>query len=138
MTPQTLASLHARAFAWRERGWSAAEFEALLANPHTILVGDDRAFLVGRSIAEEAEVLTLATDPDQRRKGLGRACLDAFETTACARGAVTSLLEVAADNGPAITLYLKAGYQQISCRAGYYRRSDSPSIDALILKKSLV
>lgn len=137
MTPETMARLHARAFAGQMRAWSTAEFQALLDSPLTFATGDERAFALGRAIADEAELLTLATDPAQRRHGLARACLAAFETAAQARGAHRAFLEVAADNAPALALYHAAGYVQIARRATYYARAAAPAIDALILQKPL-
>ncbi|WP_294611737.1 GNAT family N-acetyltransferase [uncultured Roseovarius sp.] len=137
MTPETLARTHARAFAGQSRGWTAQEIADLLNSPLVFAVGDLHAFALGRAIADEAELLTLATDPDHRREGRARACLAAFETTAQARGARTAFLEVAADNAAARALYRGAGYQQIACRTGYYTHADRAAVDALILQKPL-
>lgn len=137
MTPETMARLHARAFAGQMRAWSAAEFQSLLDRPLTIATGDAQAFALGRAIADEAELLTLATDPAHRRRGLARACLGAFEAEARKRGARRAFLEVAADNAPALALYHAAGYAQIARRAGYYARPAGRAADALILQKPL-
>ncbi|RXV60817.1 ribosomal-protein-alanine acetyltransferase [Roseovarius sp. A46] len=137
MTPETLSATHARAFAGQGRGWSAAEFAALLDSPYTFVVGDARAFALGRAIADEAELLTLATDPGHRRAGLGRACLARFEAEAKARGAVRGFLEVAADNAAACALYAAARWRKCACRAGYYPRAGGIAVDALILEKHL-
>jgi ribosomal-protein-alanine N-acetyltransferase len=137
MTPETLATCHARAFGNSGRAWSAEEFATLLGSAFVFAVGDARAFVLGRVIADEAEVLTLATDPDYRRKGLARACLTAFDASARARGATTAFLEVAEDNAPALALYRAAGYRETARRVGYYARSQGPKVDALILSKTL-
>ncbi|MFU8776875.1 MAG: GNAT family N-acetyltransferase [Roseovarius sp.] len=137
MTPEILATCHARAFADSGRAWSAGEFATLLDSAFVFALGDARAFVLGRVIADEAEVLTLAADPDHRRKGLGRACLAVFDATARARGAATAFLEVAADNTPALALYRAAGYRETARRAGYYARGHGPKVDALILRKTL-
>lgn len=137
MTPETMARLHARAFAGQMRAWSTAEFQSLIDSPLTFVTGDARAFALGRAIADEAELLTLATDPAHRRHGLARACLASFETAARAHGARRAFLEVAADNAPALALYHAAGYVQIARRAAYYDRATGPATDALILQKPL-
>ncbi|RBI87192.1 ribosomal-protein-alanine acetyltransferase [Rhodosalinus halophilus] len=134
MTPETLAALHARAFA---RGWTAEEFARLLESPHVFALGDGRAFALGRVAAEEAELLTLATDPLHRRQGLARARLAAFEAEARARGATTAFLEVAADNGAARALYEASGWAEAGRRPRYYPRSDGPAADALIMRRAL-
>ena len=135
MTPEVMARCHARAFAGQGRGWTAAEFTALLDSGHVFAVGDDRAFALGRVVADEAEVLTIATDPGHRRAGMGRAVLAALEGKAKARGALRVFLEVAADNSAALGLYTGAGYGEVSRRKAYYMRSDGHRVDALILEK---
>lgn len=136
MTPEDMARTHARAFAGQSRGWSAQEMADLVQSPLVFAVGDARAFALGRAIAGEAELLTLATDPDHRRLGLARGCIAAFEATAQSRGARTAFLEVAADNMAARALYKVSGYQEIACRTGYYTHADRAAVDALILQKS--
>lgn len=137
MTPETLAAAHARAFAGNARAWSAAEFAALLDSPHVFASGNARAFALGRVIADEAELLTLATDPAHRRKGLARAALAAFETEARARGAVRGFLEVADDNAAARALYAVAQWCECARRPGYYPRAGGSVADALIMEKTL-
>ncbi|EAQ04488.1 ribosomal-protein-alanine acetyltransferase, putative [Pseudooceanicola batsensis HTCC2597] len=136
MTPEALAALHRRCFD-TPRPWTSAEFAALLATDTVFLTGDLHAFALGRVVAGEAELLTLATDPDRRRAGLGRRCLQAFEAAARARDAQEAFLEVAADNGPAIALYRSAGWRTTGRRRDYYRSPDGQRIDAGIMGKSL-
>jgi len=83
MTPDSLASLHARCFT-TPAPWSAASFAAFLADPAVFLIADPqgRAFLLGRVIAGEAELLTLATAPESRRLGLARDLLARFDRQA--------------------------------------------------------
>lgn len=126
MTPQALADTH-RAANTVDRGWSAQEFESLLASG-AVIYGDARSFVLARCVAGEGEVLTLATHPDHRRKGLARAALAAF----CA-DCDAVVLDVAADNAPALALYRSLGFDQVGRRPGYYRRSDT-AVDALILR----
>lgn len=136
MTPATLAATHARAFV-NTRGWSALEFAALLGSPGVILTGDATAFALGRVIVDEAEVLTLATNPTHHRQGLARAALAAFEARARAVGAKTVFLEVAEDNHPASALYAAANYAQVGRRPGYYATLTGNRVAALILQKPL-
>jgi len=137
MTPEAFAATHARAFDGQGRGWSAAEFAALLDSPHVFAVGRARAFALGRAIADEAELLTLATDPAHRRQGLARAALAAFEAEARARGVVRGFLEVACDNAAARALYAAAKWREYARRPGYYPRMGGSAADALILEKYL-
>ena len=132
-----MAAIHARAFAGQGRNWSATEIGRLLKSAHVFAVGGLHAFALGRVVADEAELLTLATEPAHRGQGLGRAALRAFEVEAVARGACTAFLEVAADNRAALALYLAERYDEAARRPAYYQRETAIRIDALILRKSL-
>jgi len=138
LTPQALAALHARAFT-TPPPWSAAAFAGLLDSPLVFLTADPegRAFALGRVVAGEAELLTLATDPGARRQGLARAQMAEFDRAAQARGAITAFLEVAEDNAPARALYAACGWLPQGRRAGYYRAPGGACVAALILCKSL-
>jgi ribosomal-protein-alanine N-acetyltransferase len=135
-TPTVLAALHAACFVV-PRPWNEAEFTALLGDPATLLLAEPGAFLLARIAADEAEILTLATAPGQRRRGCARRLLAAFHTAAAARGARRALLEVAAGNGPARALYAAAGYAEAGRRRGYYRHPDGTGDDALLLARPL-
>ncbi|RVT87123.1 GNAT family N-acetyltransferase [Rhodobacteraceae bacterium CCMM004] len=136
MSPAALATLHAAAMTV-PRPWTAAEFAALLADPATLLACRPHGFALGRVVLDEAELLTLATDPGHRRRGIGRACLAAYETAAAARGAVRGVLEVAEDNAAARALYTAGGYAPCGRRPGYYRAADGRAVDALIYARPL-
>ena len=135
-TPEALARTHARAFAGEGRSWSAAEFAALLDASHTVLAGDARGFALARVVADEAELLTVATDPGHRRQGLARAALCAVAAEALARGAVRIFLEVAEDNIAAVALYGACGFERVGRRADYYLRG-AGRVDALIMARPL-
>lgn len=131
-----MASLHGRCFT-TPRPWCAADFEVHLANPLSFLCLSPFGLAIGRAVADEAELLTLAIDPDHRRKGHGAHLLTDYERTAVEKGASMSFLEVASDNRIAITLYHSAGYVQAGQRMGYYRRPDGSRCDAIVLRKEL-
>lgn len=132
-----LAAIHAACFTDAPRPWSAAEITALAAAPGGFLIEQPGGFVLGRALAGEAELLTIAVAPEARRQGLGTALLAAFTAAAAARGAETAFLEVAADNAPALALYLGAGWHETGRRRGYYRPRAAPPIDALVLARSL-
>ncbi len=129
-----MAALHARVMT-TPRPWTADEFRALLASANVFTVGSVKGLAVGRAVSDEAELLTLAVDPDHRRQAIGRACLAGFEEIASHRGARHAHLEVAADNMPAIALYEGAGYVRSGLRAGYYRTPEGRRVDALVYRK---
>ena len=137
MTPEALARIHAQAFS-STRAWLAAEFRDLLDQPGMVLTGDDRAFALLRVTLDEAEVLTVATAPEHRRKGLARAVLAQAETAVQTLGAAVIFLEVAEDNDATRALYAQAGYAQIGRRPGYYLPKDAAPVAALVLRKAVV
>jgi ribosomal-protein-alanine N-acetyltransferase len=155
VTPQALAALHAVCFS-HPRPWSAAEFAGLLGSPGVILLtapsslpdgrssplrSEERpagreersAFLLGRVVAGEAEVLTLAVAPAARRQGSAAALLARFLAAAAAAGAVRAVLEVAEDNAAARALYARAGFAEVGRRRSYA----GPGVDALVLARDL-
>jgi ribosomal-protein-alanine N-acetyltransferase len=133
MTPQDLASTHAAAFR-TSRPWTAQEFAALLENPHTQIFGDTQCFALIRLVADEAELLTIATHPDRQRRGLARSCMAAWHQATRQQGATRCFLEVAADNHPAIALYTSCGYFRCGERKGYYTRNPGPNVDAIVME----
>lgn len=137
MTPADMAAVHRRAFGAEARVWRAAEFAQFLADPRVICVAESCAFALARIAGDEAEVLTLACDPDCQRQGLGRRCLLQLIEEARQVGVRRMFLDVAADNCPAIALYSSMGFEGVGRRTGYYRRAGSVGVDALVLQKTL-
>lgn len=131
-----LAAIHGRCFTI-PRPWSAAEIDGILATSGAFLLAEADGFLIGRALAGEAELLTLAVAPEMRRKGLATRLLAAFLDRAAREGASRAFLEVAADNAPARALYARAGFAESGCRRGYYRHPDGRATDALILTRPL-
>ena len=136
MTPDALATLHACCFT-TPRPWSAAEFADFLGAPMCFLLTEPAGFLLGRVIADEAELLTVAVDPAARRQGMGARLLAGFAATAKARGAATAFLEVAAGNAPAQALYAQAGWVTAGRRKAYYHAPDGTAEDALVMTRDL-
>jgi ribosomal-protein-alanine N-acetyltransferase len=137
VTPSELATLHARCFT-TPRPWDAQAFASFLADPLTFLLFEgDAGFLLGRAVAGEAELLTLAVAPEARQRGLGRRLVSRFLYQARLRGAGTAFLEVAADNAPARALYAGAGFAEVGRRRGYYHAPDGQPVDALVLRRVL-
>lgn len=132
MTPAELAALHARVFT-TPRPWSAAEFAALLADPLVFLLSEPAGFLLGRVVAGEAELLTLAVAPEARRQGTGARLVQEFLQESARRGAESAFLEVAAPNAAARALYAAAGFAETGRRRNYYRNAEGGAEDALIL-----
>ncbi|SEN28962.1 ribosomal-protein-alanine N-acetyltransferase [Pseudorhodobacter antarcticus] len=136
MTPDALASLHARCFI-TPAPWSAAAFAGLQDSFGAFTLGDARGFVMGRVVLEVAEVLTLAVDPEARRVGVARALMLGFHDVARGMGAQEAFLEVAADNVAAITLYQSLGYAQVGRRRGYYAVAGAVALDGLVMQRAL-
>jgi ribosomal-protein-alanine N-acetyltransferase len=133
-----LAEIHATAFA---KPWQAEELAGFMAERGAFALaaeseGELAGFILCRTIAGEAEVLTLAVRPELRRRGAGRALLEAaMQTSAPVAGAM--LLEVAADNPSAIALYRQAGFEAVGRRAAYYVSGRTAPADALVMRRAL-
>lgn len=133
---EEMAAIHAAAYR-QARPWSGAEFRDLMASPLVFALGDARAFALIRVVADETELLTIATRPDHQRQGLARALMADWLAAATRRGARHAFLEVARDNAPARALYGACGFAECGLRRGYYARPDGPSADAVVMARSL-
>ena len=137
------AALHRQAFEpLGERPWTRRDMAELLASPGVagLLVeveGREGGFALWRTVADEAELLTIAVRSDRQRHGLGRALLAAVVGQARHGGAQSLFLEVGADNAPARSLYSQAGFVEVGRRRNYYRRH-AGSADALVLRLTLI
>lgn len=137
MTPETLAACHACAFAGLGRAWRAEEFARLLDDPRVLVAGTPEGFALARIVAGDADILTVATRPAARRRGLARAALETLHAEAARRGAERVLLEVGAENVAARALYAALEYRPVGRREGYYARPDGGREDALVLERRL-
>lgn len=77
-------------------------------------------FILVRAVADEAEILTLAVLPAQRRKGIAAALLQEAQRNLRQGGSKKLYLEVAADNAAATALYQKTGFTVTGRRPRYY------------------
>jgi len=135
------AAIHASAFA---HPWDAGEFATLLTGASTLASAalDPashrlRGFALSRLAADEAEILTIAVDPGERRRGVGRDLLAEHLRQATLAGARALFLEVEAENAAAIALYHRFGFVQVGSRAAYYRRADGKPATALVMRRDL-
>lgn len=128
-----LAELHAKCF---PRGWSAMEIASLITQPGSLALkaidGEIGGFLLIRTVADEAEILTLAVDPAQQRKGLARDLVGHAETKLGQQGCARLFLEVSVRNTAALALYDALGFQKTGRRFRYY----ADGADAILMEKS--
>jgi ribosomal-protein-alanine N-acetyltransferase len=107
-------------------------FFGLIASEDGVPVGFAFAFGLG----EEFEIIALGVVPERRRAGIGAALLDALCGEVRRRGARGLVLEVAADNTAARSLYAGLGFVRIGVRRNYYRRAGR-SVDAQALRLTI-
>jgi ribosomal-protein-alanine N-acetyltransferase len=137
------AALHGESFVpLGERAWTRQDLAELVASPGVTglllqAAGRGAGIALCRVAADEAELLTIAVRPTERRRGAGRRLLTAVIERARGAGARTLFLEVGADNPPARALYEAMGFRVVGRRAAYYRRGEGPAADALIMRLSL-
>ena len=89
-------------------------------------------FSLVRAVADEAELLLLAVDPAEQRRGIGQALLDQFIDAAREQGAHKLHLEVR-DGNSAMGLYLSAGFVPAGRRRNYYHGPEGEAFDAVTL-----
>ena len=134
-----IAAIHRRVFV---RPWSEAEIRGLLSGPSTagIAVLRDRqmtGFLIFRQFAAEAEILSLAVAPDERRQGAARAMMRWLTHHLAKRACDTVILEVDATNTAALALYRSLAFNQVGVRRDYYKHRDGQRGDAVVMRKCL-
>jgi ribosomal-protein-alanine N-acetyltransferase len=135
-----IAALHGASF---RRGWSEQEVEALLVDRHVIahraMIGGKLAgFIMARLVAGEAEILSVAVASPRRGRGLARKLLTLHLRRLAGLGARAVFLEVDEHNRPAIRLYDRAGFHEVSRRPNYYPGAGGKAAAALVLRRDLV
>jgi ribosomal-protein-alanine N-acetyltransferase len=133
-----IAALHATSF---QRGWSEQEIEGMLLDRHIIthraLAGAKLAgFIMSRLVEDEAEILSVAVARRQRGRGLARELLNLNLRRLAGLGARAVFLEVDEHNDPALRLYRRAGFSELSRRPNYYPGEDGKAA-ALVLRRDL-
>jgi ribosomal-protein-alanine acetyltransferase len=91
-------------------------------------------YLLATIILDEAEILSIAVSSDHQNCGRGAALLGHFLAYIDERDVKTALLEVAADNASALTLYHRYGFAEFGRRPSYYKLSDG-DCDAIMMKR---
>jgi ribosomal-protein-alanine N-acetyltransferase len=121
--------------AWSPQSWWA-ELAGRPRRSYTVATDDGAIVGYGGidSAGATADVMTIAVDPAQQGRGIGRRLLDHLTGQARATGAEALLLEVRADNATAQKLYLAAGFEHIQTRRNYYRPDN---VDAHIMRANL-
>ena len=139
-----LADIHGRSF---DRGWSAEEMRSMLASHPVVQVLALRrsdggktgvaGFVMLRIAGGEAEILTLAVDPQFRRCGYGKLLMEEALRHAYRDRAEAVFLEVDDTTRAAVSLYSGLGFETVGRRARYYERQDGPAGSALVMRLRL-
>lgn len=87
------------------------------------------------TVADEGQILNVATHPDYRRRGFAAGIMRSLREYAEAKNISFITLEVRESNHHAIKLYKKHGFYEAGRIKGYY---NTPKEDGLILRLDLV
>ncbi|MEM9331489.1 MAG: ribosomal protein S18-alanine N-acetyltransferase [Pseudomonadota bacterium] len=121
-----ISEIHRASF---DRGWSDGEFAALLAQDNYFCLVARKSgtneklpygFVLIKRVLDEAEVISIATVPKARRRGLARQLMDAAIRQLNADRVKLLFLEVDNQNQAAVHLYKRLGFKEIGSRQGYY------------------
>ena len=115
--------------------WSVEQFWSELSQPtRRYFVAQIDGAIVGYAgsfvLSPEADVQTMGVAADQRGRGIGALLLTTLIEQAIQAQATQLILEVRSDNGAAIAMYQRFGFERISSRPNYY----APDVDALIMR----
>lgn len=139
-----LAELHTATF---RRGWSEAEFEALLVQDGVhCLIADFRSafgrlsvagFALYRVAGDEAEILSIAVTEACRRRGVGRRLMEEVLRHLYRERVAGLLLEVEDLNAAAIALYRGLEFAPVGQRPAYYQQGRAAPRGALVMRRQL-
>ncbi len=134
-----LAKLHAASF---DSGWSEKDIAELLGSPGCVALlatSDDGpiGFLMYRTVADEAEIITVCVAPAYQRRGAGLQIVSTTQELLRSFKISSLFLEVAAGNTEAISVYNRAGFLEVGKRKGYYAHKNGEIEDALIMRVQL-
>lgn len=108
--------------------WTRGIFADCLRVGYRCHVLEANGLLVGYAIVsmavDEAHLLNLCVDPDQRRQGLATVMLEHVLREVRVAGMDRLFLEVRPSNRGAVALYRRHGFQVIGRRPGYYPAAD--------------
>lgn len=134
-----LSQLHRAAF---HRGWSTEEFEQILiernAFAHRLRLGGSTiGFIISRTAADEAEILSVAVAQKHRGHGFSRDLLRTHLGYLAGHGLKTVFLEVEENNRPARALYERAGFRVVGRRDRYYKGAGGEQLNAVVMRRDL-
>ena len=136
---QAVADLETQLFAGRFTARSLRDMLNKLAFYGAVLpaVGQAaviHAYCLSTITADCADIIAIGTHRDWQRRGFGRLMLEHLIGVTEQQHVEKIVLEVAADNMPAIQLYDSCGFVETGCRKNYYKRGEA-RCDAVIMAR---
>lgn len=120
--------------------WTPGNFSDALRSRYQCKVFESDGAMLGYAVlmlaVDESELLDIAIDARQQRRGWGRKLLDELMVLARHHGRRRMVLEVRASNAAAIALYRKAGFADIGLRRDYYPAENGRE-DAILMGREL-
>lgn len=124
-----IVALHKQCFP--DKPWSESDFMELKKSGCEI-VASKNGFIVWRTTADEAEIITIGVAPNMRRSGIAESMILLMEQELKKQNVVNIFLEVSEVNYPAKKLYEKLGFKAVGKRPKYY-----DGTDAIIMSKGI-
>lgn len=127
-----IAALEAASFS---TPWSESSIRAELSNPYalwlTAMDGECLAGYLGVQFGPDGgDIMTVATDPVFRRRGVAKNLICAMTEILRAKRLQWLTLEVRPSNVSAVGLYKALGFREVGRRPRYYKK---PTEDALLM-----
>jgi [ribosomal protein S18]-alanine N-acetyltransferase len=121
--------------------WTGAQCLGMLSLPGVWLTiasidGMDVGFAMSRSVADESELLLLATHPSAQRRGVAGALLRSAIEESRERNVIRMHLEVRSGND-AVQLYRREGFDKVGERKDYYKGKTGQAFDAQTFGRNL-
>lgn len=89
-----------------------------------------KAFISFERVLDEGQIISVATNPEYRRRGYAKKLFDEVKKLAKATETELFTLEVRSDNAPALALYESLGFKEVGRRKNYY---SNPPSDAILM-----
>jgi RimJ/RimL family protein N-acetyltransferase len=130
---------------WRSVSDERRYLKAIRRHAHAaVLVAEEDGQIVGRlsigrdthPASEHVADVGLMVARGYRRRGIGRALMEAAEAWARSVGVRKIELHVFPHNQAALALYEQLGYRRVGVRRGHFRRSGG-YVDAILMEKDL-
>jgi ribosomal-protein-alanine N-acetyltransferase len=120
--------------------WTLGNFNDALRSKYVCKVYGEQEQMVGYAVlmlaVDEAELLDIAIDSQLQRQGWGQKLLEEMFVLARRHDMRRMVLEVRASNVAAISLYRKAGFNDIGLRRDYYLAQNGRE-DAILMGREL-